>query len=64
MNGLTLLGRSDEELIRMAERREAVKRLDRTCPSCGSEQVQLVSWYTDDIKLRCRKCKFGFEVKL
>lgn len=64
MNGPFLIGKGDTELLKMADRREALKRLDRICPACKSEQVQLISWYTDDLKLRCRRCKHNFEVKI
>ncbi|MGL5016453.1 MAG: hypothetical protein ACRC6V_19575 [Bacteroidales bacterium] len=64
MNGLSLIGKGDAELLAMADRREALKRLDRVCPACKSEQVQLISWYTDDLKLRCRRCKHNFVVSI
>lgn len=42
-------------------REEASKRIPR-CPECASEQVQLASWFTDQLQYKCRKCKHKFEM--
>jgi len=45
----------------VAMRRERLAANMPTC-SCGSKQVQLVTWF-DDVKWRCRECRLIIEPK-
>jgi transposase-like protein len=47
----------------MAHRREIVEKNIPRCTECASEQVQLVSWYTDQLRYKCRRCKHKFEMQ-
>lgn len=51
------------EIMKMVERREnaAKSAAKHPCPECGTIQVQLVNWTTDNLKLKCRKCFHNFE---
>lgn len=43
--------------LRNYDRRKSAERKASCCDNCGSSQVQLISWLSDDIKFKCRKCK-------
>lgn len=48
--------------LEMVERREMVMRMRPLCPSCRSEQVQLVIWRRWPVVFKCRRCKHQFEM--
>ncbi|UGO50105.1 putative thioredoxin [Morganella phage vB_MmoM_Rgz1] len=51
------------EVITMVQRREDVSKRIPRCPECASEQVQLVSWYTDQLQCKCRCCNHKFDIQ-
>ena len=50
--------------LQLADRRESAARQHRSCPKCGTEQVQLTDWSTPLLKWKCRQCKYRFEFEL
>lgn len=49
------------KVLEMADRRESAAKQVTPCPECGTNQVQLVSWDTSLLKMKCRHCKHKFE---
>ena len=49
------------KVLEMADRRESAAKQVTPCPKCGTKQVQLVSWDTSLLKMKCRHCKHKFE---
>lgn len=47
--------------LQMVERRERAAKQVEPCPKCGTIQVQLTDWTTDNMKMKCRRCKHKFE---
>lgn len=52
----------DFHLEVLYNRRMEVKKLIAPCVSCGSEQIQLVSWMTKKCVMKCRRCKFKYVI--
>lgn len=50
------------KFINGAERRAWSVKNVRACPACGTEQIQIISYFTDVFQYKCRKCKHKFEV--
>ena len=46
-----------DKVLANYDRRKHADGLSTACGKCLSQQVQLVSWLTDDVKFKCRKCK-------
>ena len=42
--------------MKMVERREMAKKNPIHCACCGSDQVQLVDYRTDEMEWKCRHC--------
>ena len=49
------------DVLEMADRREAAAKQVVPCEKCNSMQVQLVDWRTNILKMKCRTCKHKFE---
>ncbi|AHJ86936.1 hypothetical protein STP4a_081 [Salmonella phage STP4-a] len=47
-------------VLEMADRRERSMKQVTPCPKCETNQVQLVDWHTEVLKMKCRKCKHKF----
>lgn len=50
-----------EAMMEMVERRENAAKNTVPCPECGTNQVQLVNWQTEVLKMKCRICFHKFE---
>lgn len=50
-------------MISIADVRERCKSV-KECPECKSGQVQLVAWFSQPCKFKCRHCKHKFEVSV
>ncbi|QGY75127.1 hypothetical protein CF8_0167 [Aeromonas phage CF8] len=48
-------------LLTLLERREKVAKQKLCCPRCDTNQVQLVSWTSPVVDLKCRRCKYTFK---
>ncbi|QQM14449.1 hypothetical protein [Klebsiella phage vB_KpnM_17-11] len=48
------------DVLEMADRREAAAKQVVPCEKCNSMQVQLVDWRTNILKMKCRTCKHKF----
>lgn len=46
--------------LEMVDRREAAMKQCTPCPKCGTMQVQLTNWNTDELHMKCRQCKHKF----
>lgn len=49
-------------MIEIVERREQASKKAPICPSCNSEQVQLIGWFKSPVQFKCRRCRHKFEV--
>ena len=49
-------------MIEIVERREQASKNAPVCPSCNSEQVQLIGWFKYPLQFKCRVCRDKFEV--
>jgi len=54
----------EKELLKMAMRRHTASKLKQICPKCGSEQVQLKDWYTDNLLFKCRRCPCQWRISI
>ena len=43
------------ESLKLARKRDQLSKLNIRCPSCRTNQVQIISWF-DRIKYKCRLC--------
>lgn len=50
-------------MLEMVERREQAAKTLTPCPKCESVQVQLVDWYSAELKFKCRHCKHVWHKK-
>ena len=50
-----------ETALKLADRREALCRLQLECPGCGTRQVQLINGDFVPAHWECRECKARFE---
>lgn len=50
-----------DSVMVMVERRERASKNVPNCPECGTEQVQLVHWQTNNLRYKCRHCKHRFD---
>lgn len=55
-----------EFAMRLADRRDALSKLQPTCgnPLCQSRQMQLVDYHVTPAKWRCRECHWPEELDL
>lgn len=53
-----------ESMMEMVSRREKFSRMQPSCPSCETKQVQLCDWSTNDGKFKCRHCKHDFVISI
>ena len=47
---------SFDRMVALVDRRERACKSMQPCPSCGTEQVQLLCWFGEHPQWRCRKC--------
>ena len=59
MTSKTEWDRNLAKALALADKREAICKHSPLCPSCSSEQVQLVTWI-DTVGWKCRVCKLRF----
>lgn len=53
-----------DKLMEQHDRRKKVNAMKPTCSECGTNQVQLVSWFTDTVDMKCRHCKHKFQLEV
>lgn len=51
-----MAGSSFEAMVALVDRRERAAKQVKPCPSCGTVQVQLTSWFGRFAQWRCRHC--------
>lgn len=46
-----------KKMVALSDRRIAAGKNAKHCPTCDTEQVQLVDWFGEVNRWKCRRCK-------